>query len=170
MFVFLQTQSLCLRCMISPQTLGACGGASEVDEQKAIAENGLNTALEGAGDKEDVKGAMQVDEGGAQPRERRGAATSPRTLRSWRSPLQSNGANAPHKATKAESATRNAARRHNWTANFAMLAKSNAEQQHKDVTRGDEGGGRHQSGGEEQQLHHDIHGVRGLVAILLYKA
>ena len=54
--------------------------------------------------------------------------------------------------------------------NFAMPAKPNMKQQNKDVMRGDEGGGRHQNGGEKQQLHHERQGVRALIAILLYKA
>ena len=84
-----------------------------------------------------------------------------KTKRTWR---------ASRRATKAEGATKRAARSNNLTANFAVLAEPNVEQQHKDVTRGDEGGGRHQNGGDEQQLHHERHGVRGLVAILLNKA
>ncbi len=47
------------------------------------------------------------------------------------------------RATKAEGATKRAARSNNLTANFAVLAKPNEEQQHKEVTRGDDGGGLH---------------------------
>ncbi len=83
------------------------------------------------------------------------------TKRTWR---------ASRRAAKTEGATKRAARSSNFTTNIVVTAKHNAEQRHNGTAQGDEGGGRHPKGGEAQQLHHECHGVRGLVAILLYKA